>query len=267
MQNLTQYKNCMKSNNISWVILDSYIELDGVQYAAAINDGVRIVIPADELEIYRTKRMRETNSVYDRFTIEKVINRMINASVPYIVTSVDEENSTVYASRNKALEKMRSNNPHKVGDEVFCNVVEVNKYCAVVEFDGYIGTIAPKDTSLSRVFSLDDYYTVGRKVNAKIKEFTEDGYALLALNEHGSNPYDEYVVEKNFYPIESTCRAKIREIRENLMFLEVQLGVNVIANMPRAIKNFRPRLDDVVKVKVRGFNNAKRTISGTIIGY
>ncbi|HDF2795439.1 TPA: S1 RNA-binding domain-containing protein [Clostridioides difficile] len=263
-QKISEYRDLMYQRYIDTCVIQSVERenKDGDIYACAYKDGLKIKIHVEEMDLYLPLSVRKLEG--SQFIAAKVrgLRRMVGATISYLVTSIDDENEVVYASRKRALEILRKARPHNINDIVLAKVIDVNDYYAVIEFDGQIGTVGKRDISNSRVYRIQDYFEIGDEVNLKIIKLDEEG-CFLSRKELEEDIFDKYIIDKKYYSERGVYIAKIKELSEKLIYLELRRGLTIACNYP-VKRNIKLEIGKEITVLLRKIDKDKKQLSGRI---
>lgn len=263
-QKISEYRDLMYQRYIDTCVIQS-VEREnknGDIYACAYKDELKIKIHVEEMDLYLPLSVRKLEGSQLIAAKVRGLRRMVGSTVSYLVTSIDEENEVVYASRKRALEILRKARPHNVNDIVLAKVIDVNDYYAVTEFDGQIGTIGKRDISNSRVYRIQDYFEIGDEVNLKILKLDEEG-CFLSRKELEEDIFDKYIIDKKYYSERGVYIATIKELSEKLIYLELRRGLTIACNYP-VKRNINLEIGKEITVLLRKIDKEKKQLSGRI---
>ena len=232
--------------------------------AAAYENGIKILIPLDEMDVYLPFSARNSDEVEKEKAKIYALKRMIGATVPYIVTDVIKEKSEVVASRKAAMKLLKKRNPHKKGDLITGTIIDVNNVYAVVEFDGQIGTVGRKGTSYSRIYNLNEYYKIGSNEKFIVDELDSEK-CLLDRKSLTKNAFDEYIIEKQFFCKGGQYIGTIKAIDSAKVFIELQKGLTILCHYPLSIGHFDASIDSKVLVQISSIKEEEKKLSGRIL--
>ncbi|MEG0296722.1 MAG: S1 RNA-binding domain-containing protein [Clostridium sp.] len=230
-------------------------------------DEVKVIIPLDEMDVYHySPKNAEISDKEIQSSKRDALDRMLGASIPVVVKNVFEDRHRALASRKEALRRLRSFNTVSEGEIVEANVVEVTWNFAVLEFDGYIGTMAKKDAGHGVISDINDYVKVGDKKSVKIISKQENGTYFVSLKDASANPFDEYVIEKEFYTSKSRYVGTVKSVSEYGIFVELRQGITVLCQHPSTrMPNFVPIVGEKINIQITKINEEKKQLSGMVL--
>ena len=190
-------------------------------------EGVRILVPGREMFMddwpANEKMPRE---FFMRF------NRILGATVDFIIVGVDSRNHAAVASRKMALEqrqaKYYATGRVKPGIRVACRVIGVGNNRITVEAVGVDTTIYASALSWEWFPDVTDLYStedlVVARVLAVVKDEKTGAYSVrLSVKDATENPdlpnLRKLVPGSNYYGV-------VTGVRDQLIFVRLQMGVN-----------------------------------------
>ena len=190
-------------------------------------EGVRILIPGRQMfmdEWPANERM--PREFYMRF------NRILGATVDFIVVGVDSRNHAAVASRKAALQqrqaKYYATGRVKPGIRIACRVIGVGNNRITVEAVGVDTTIYANALSWEWFPDVTDLYSTEDLVVARVLAVVQDEktgeYAVrLSVKDATENPdlpnLRKLVPGSNYYGV-------VTGVRDQLIFVRLQMGVN-----------------------------------------
>lgn len=235
----------------------------------------KILIPLGEMDLI------DVNYDVPREKIRSVMRGQLGAKIDCIITKIDKDTQTIIASRRKANEAMRKRHKIEVGTEVNVDVVGVSRVDAIVALNGFQVRVPINEIGWGMIYDIRDYIKVGSKVKMLVtkveyekdidNELTAEDAAEgkisnieLSLRALQDEPYQKYVVEREFYKQDGEYRAQIRKIKNNGIYVEFRPGISALCNFPNW-ENYNPSIGQYVSVMIKKINTEKRYINGAII--
>lgn len=226
-------------------------------------EGVRILIPGRQMfmdEWPANERM--PREFYMRF------NRILGATVDFIVVGVDSRNHAAVASRKAALQqrqaKYYATGRVKPGIRIACRVIGVGNNRITVEAVGVDTTIYANALSWEWFPDVTDLYSTEDLVVARVLAVVQDEmtgeYAVrLSVKDATENPdlpnLRKLVPGSNYYGV-------VTGVRDQLIFVRLQMGVNAKTKLFHT-KQMPSKLD-TVSFQVRDIDEENGVAFGLI---
>lgn len=226
-------------------------------------EGVRILIPGRQMfmdEWPANERM--PREFFMRF------NRILGATVDFIVVGVDSRNHAAVASRKAALQqrqaKYYATGRVKPGIRIACRVIGVGNNRITVEAVGVDTTIYANALSWEWFPDVTDLYSTEDLVVARVlavdqDEKTGDYFVRLSVKDATENPdlpnLRKLVPGSNYYGV-------VTGVRDQLIFVRLQMGVNAKTKLFHT-KQMPSKLD-TVSFQVRDIDEESGVAFGLI---
>lgn len=227
------------------------------------NDVAKVMISADEMNLYNyEKNTFENESGKD--SRRSVLRGLIGAEIDFCVLSMDDD-GIAYASRKQGmkLRKALEFDKHNVGEKILARIIGIGRSSVIAEAYGVQTLIPIEEVAWGRIYVLKDFVKVGDKVEAVITEKSDDTISL-SIKKAKKDPYEEYVIEKQFYKEKGEYAGKIRSIQEYGVFVELRPGITALCNYPNW-SGFNPEKDKEIYIRIKKFEHEKKFIDGTIV--
>lgn len=198
----------------------------GVKVCAVDYQGIRILIPAKEMF---NMEISDGDALPTQIVIR--LNRILGATVDFLLTGVDVKGHAAVASRKEALRiniaRYFDTGRVKEGILLTCRVIGIANNSVTVEALGMETTIVGRDLSWQWLSDVADYFAAGDLIVARVMKLDKDDtgeYNLkLSIREATDNPDYEAVgklVQGSAY------FGVVTGVKDNVIFVRLQAGVN-----------------------------------------
>lgn len=186
---------------------------------------------------------------------------LVGRTICFVIESIDEKKDGGYfvANRSKGLEALAAEvrKVMKVGSIRQAVVSRVETWGVWVEMGGVYGRLAKRDILHSFVSEIADVLQPGNLIDVKITKISDTGRIQVSLKDALPDPWAKV---SNNYKIGSIVSGKITGFIPDLIFIEVEPGVNTVAPFPRFPVNVGQR----VAAKIRWIDVDKKRMSASI---
>ena len=224
-------------------------------------EGIRIVIPGRE--VFMDEWLEDTPPPV---SFQVRLNRILGATVDFMLAGVDLKNHAAVGSRRRALVQLQKRYYEtkrvKEGILVACRVIGVGNNRVTVEALGVDTEIPASEVSWEWFSDVCDLYAPGDLVVARVKsvEQTPDSYAVqLSIKAASANPEPKaagkLIPGSNYFGV-------VTGVGNRMIFIRLQAGVNV-KTTSYSMKE-PPHKLDTVSFHVQWINAEKGTVGGII---
>lgn len=239
-----------------WNRRTEVMEKQTMHCAIVVPHRVRIVIPASE--------MWEPGQERPDF----VFQNMVGASINFIITKVDRENSFAIASRRLALQAQRYFFAHRPalcsqGAKAKCRVLAVGARRCLVECYGYDIDLTQRELRYTAIPDLRDEYHPGQELECIVKAYDPERNKLsISVKETHSNPFDG---AEQRHPVGSRRQASIAGKYGGGVFCNLPDGTVCMCNYSYQHADSEFRVGDTVILVVQRYDEEKKQMYGKIL--
>jgi len=198
----------------------------GAKVCAVDYQGIRVLIPAKEMF---NVEIPDGDSLPTQISIR--LNRILGATVDFLLTGVDVKGRAAVASRKEALKiniaRYFDTGRVKEGILLTCRVTGIANNVVTVEALGVETSIVGRDLSWQWLSDVADYFAAGDLVVARVMKLEKGAageYNLkLSIREATGNP--DFEAAGKLVP-GSAYFGVVTGVKDNVIFVRLQAGVN-----------------------------------------
>jgi|GEM_PF-6751474 Ribosomal protein S1 len=186
---------------------------------------------------------------------------LVGRTICFVIEKADEksEGGFFVANRAKGLEALAAEvrKVMKVGSIRQAVVSRIEPWGVWVEMGGVYGRLSKRDISYGFVSNIEDVLQSGNLIDVKITKVSDTGRIQVSLKDALPDPWLK--VPYN-YKVGSIVKGKITGYIPELIFIEIENGVNTVAPFPR----FPVKVGQRVAAKIRWIDVEEKRMSSSI---
>jgi small subunit ribosomal protein S1 len=232
-------------------------------------NGCKVIIHADDMNLSNVitpkKETAAETTGFPRDPRRNILRGLIGAEIDFVVIDIDKDKGTAIASRKDGMElrKIHEFYKHSKGEKILARIIGIGRSHVIAEAYGVQTTIPIEEVAPGRIYDIRDYVSVGDKVEAVITDITEDTISL-SLKQAQKDPFQEFIVDKEFYKEFGEYSGTIKGITDFGIFVELQKGITALCNYPNW-SGFKPQIANRVSIQIKKLKIQKKQINGLII--